>query len=149
MSGTMRLSRDAHGIIVNDGDRRGDDLNSMSAAEQEFRKATVEILLNMFRRQGEFTCVKTRARRTSGAPLGSYWDVSGYVTILRDILGKSPRQLEGTLGFAPGGLSTGAEILFVSSELTAKQIGPRYMTSWSAGASPQDLWRLGAAPHPT
>lgn len=98
MSGTMRLSRNAHGIVVNDGDRFGDDLISMSSAEREIREATVGILLNMFRRQGEFTCTKVRARRTTGTPLGSDLEVSGYVTILRDILGKSPRQLEGTLG---------------------------------------------------
>ncbi|MBN9559210.1 MAG: hypothetical protein J0H14_00585 [Alphaproteobacteria bacterium] len=149
MSGTMRLSRNAKGIVVNDGDILGDDLASMSVAEREIREATVGILLNMFRRQGEFTCTKVRARGVSATPLGSDLEVSGYVTILRDILGKSPRKLEGTLGFATGGLSAGAEVLFVSSELVAEQIGPRYMTSWSAGASPQDLWQLGAKPHPS
>jgi hypothetical protein len=67
----MRLSRDSNGIVVNDGDRVGNDLISMSPAECEIPKAIVEILLNMVRRRGEFTCTKVRARRTSGAPVGN------------------------------------------------------------------------------
>ena len=61
--GTTRLSRDSHGVVENNADYTGDDFASMIPAEREIRAETVNLILGLFRRGGEFTCTKVRGRR--------------------------------------------------------------------------------------
>jgi len=69
-----------------------------------------------------------------------YAQVRGYATLARFIEGATPQQLEKLLGMRDGALSSGCRVYWVdAARLTADNIGPRYMTSWSAGVSPRDL----------
>jgi hypothetical protein len=119
----------------------------MTPSERELRDATVTLILSAFRKQGEYTCTKVRARRETSSDDRIPHPITGYVTLLKNVVGKTPRELEPQLGLASGALRNGAEVLLVSSELSSDQIGPRYTTAWSAGASPRDLDNHQASYH--
>ena len=146
--GTMRL-RQKEGLVDNQGDNEGDDVASMTPAEREIRAETVGILLRAFKRKGDFYCTKVRARDQGTMEVGGRGKVGGYVTFLKEVRDKTPREMEAMFGFAPGGLRSGAEVLLVEEELTPDRIGPRYDTSWPAGVSPRDRSNLGASYNPS
>jgi hypothetical protein len=148
--GTTRLRGDASGHVRNEGDEIGDDFASMTQAEREIRAETVNIVLGLFRRGGDFTCAKVRGRRENVVtPAGTY-SVSGYVTMLKFVNHCTVSELELRGGMAPGILRNGADVFFIDhGELLADQIAPRYTTQWSAGVSPSDLVRTGTTYNPS
>lgn len=151
--GTMKLSRTEAGFVHNQADREGDDLDSMAVAEQEIRAETVEILLRLFKRGGDFTCTKVQPRRENiktpqNAKIADgFFLVSGYISMLQFINHCTVPELEARNGMSPGMLRNGAFIFFVNQPLDRKQFAPRYTTQWSAGVSPRDLDRVGANYH--
>jgi hypothetical protein len=145
--GTMRLSRDYAGIVQNEADYVGDDFNSMTLAEREIRAETVNLILSLFKRGGDFTCIKLRGRRENvKTPDGSY-EASGYVTMLKFVNHCTVPQLETRSGMTAGVLRNGVDVFFIDQELAADQIAPRYTTQWLAGVSPRDLLRADASYH--
>jgi hypothetical protein len=80
--------------------------------------------------------------------LGREFLVTGYITLLKFLLGRTPGQIEKMVGFRPGALGAGADVLVLVDVLSADQFAPRGTSAWSAGASPRDLERHDARPHP-
>jgi hypothetical protein len=150
--GLMRLRTDQSGIIVNEGDSIGDDLEPMPAAIREMRHETIKISQRVFGRGGENQPAKIWARRQTGKAaeetIGNLFEVTGYFTLLKYLFNRTPRDIEGILGLAPQKLSSGADILVIIDELSGDQFAPRYTSAWSAGASPRDLHHHGAKYHP-
>lgn len=112
-----------------------DKLHGYPDAILEFRRGTVELLLNHARRP-EVSVAKV----VSGAePV--FDRVYGYVTFLSCIEGADLAELEKRLGFRTGVLtSRGAHLYRVDpSALTSKNVAPRGNTDWSAGITPRDL----------
>lgn len=151
-SGLMRLSVDQNGIIDNQGDALGDDLEPMPEALRELRTATLNLSQRIFKQNGGNQPTKVRARRQTGkaaeADLGEIQPISGYFTLLKYVANRTPREMEGLLGLGPQKLSMGVDILLIVDELRGTQFAPRYTTAWSAGASPRDLDNLNAKYHP-
>lgn len=152
MASLMRLTRDAGGIVDVGGDDVGDDLASMPPAIRELRAATVNLSLSMFNRKGENQLVKVLGRRDSEAEsrrsIGRVIQVAGYVTMLKFVNGRTPRQIEAMLGFKTGMLAGGADVFLIEDTLAPDQFAPRYTSAWAAGVSPRDLHTLGASYHP-
>ena len=139
--GLMRLRTDQSGVIVNEGDSIGDDLEPMPAALREMRAETIQISQRIFSRGGESQPAKIWARRQTGKAaeetIGNLFEVTGYFTLLKYLFNRTPREMEGILGLAPQKLSSGADILVIIDELSGNQFAPRYTSAWSAGASPR------------
>ena len=151
-SGLMRLSVDNKGIIANRGDVQGDNLEPMPAALKELRAATLQTSQRIFSQDGGNRPIKVRARRQTGpaaaADIGQVFSVSGYFTLLKYLVNRTPQQMEGMLGLGPNMLSNGVDLLVIVDQLAGDQFAPRYTTAWSAGASPRDLANYGARYHP-
>ena len=81
--GTLRLTRSPDGSVRNEADKVGDDFDSMTPAEKEIRAETINLILGLFKRGGDFTCTKVRSRRTNVTTPEGFYDVSGYVTMLK------------------------------------------------------------------
>ncbi|MEA2742936.1 MAG: hypothetical protein QOG73_1600 [Acetobacteraceae bacterium] len=145
--GTTRLSKDVAGIVQNEADYVGDDFQSMTPAEREIRAETVNIILGLFKRGGDFTCTKVRSRRENVKTADGFYEISGYVTMLQFVNHCTILEMEARNGMMAGLLRNGVDIFFVDQELAADQIAPRYTTQWSAGVSPRDLLRVGARYH--
>jgi hypothetical protein len=145
----MRLGRSASGSVINSGDKIGDDLGNMTLAEREIRQSTVNLILGLFRRGGEFKCTKVRARQETKTTPGGFYTVSGYVTMLKFVNHKTVPELELVTGMAPGLLHNGADIFFIEDDLAPEQIAPRYTSEWPAGLSPRDFLTTGTTPHPS
>jgi hypothetical protein len=145
--GTMRLSKSPIGEVINQADVEGDDFASMTPAEREIRAETVKIILGLFRRGGEFTCTKVRSRRENVKTPDGFYEVSGYVTMLRFVNCCTIPELEIRLGMKTGILRNGVDVFFIDQELATDQIAPRYTTQWAAGVSPRDLLRTGTNYH--
>jgi hypothetical protein len=124
--GTTRLSRDSRGVVENNADYTGDDFASMTPAEREIRAETVNLILGLFRRGGEFTCIKVRGRRENIRTPDGFYEVSGYVTMLQFVNHRTVPELEVRSGMAAGLLRNGVDIFFIDQELTTDQIAPRY-----------------------
>lgn len=151
-SGLMRLSVNDKGIIDNLGDAQGDDLEPMPAALRELRAATIKTSQRIFNQDGSNRPIKVRARRQTGAAaasdLGRVFAVTGYFTLLKYLVNRTPQEMEGMLGLGPHKLSNGVDLLIIIDQLSGDQFAPRYTTAWSAGASPRDLDTFGACYHP-
>lgn len=151
-SGLMRLNTDKQGIINNQGDAYGDDLAAMPKALQELRAETLRISQRIFSQNGDNRPIKVRVRRQTGtaatADIGSIYPVTGYFTLLKYLVKRSPQQMEGILGLGPQKLSSGVDLLVIIDQLSGDQFAPRYTTAWSAGVSPRDLDNQVARYHP-
>jgi hypothetical protein len=145
--GTLRLTRSPDGSVRNEADKVGDDFDSMTPAEKEIRAETINLILGLFKRGGDFTCTKVRSRRTNVTTPEGFYDVSGYVTMLKFVNYCTIPELETRLGMAPGHLRNGVDIFFVDEQLTPERIGARFTSQWSAGVSPRDLLRVDAKYH--
>jgi hypothetical protein len=144
--GTLRLTRSPDGSVRNEADKVGDDFDSMTPAEKEIRAETINLILGLFKRGGDFTCTKVRSRRTNVTTPEGFYDVSGYVTMLKFVNYCTIPELETRLGMAPGHLRNGVDIFFVDEQLTPERIGARFTSQWSAGVSPRDLLRVEWSP---
>jgi len=151
-SGLMRLKADKDGIIENLGDTLGDDLEPMPSALKELRAATLRTSQRIFNQDGLNRPIKIRARRQIGAAaasdIGKIYPVTGYFTLLKYLVNRTPQEMEGMLGLGPLKLSNGIDILVIVDQLSGDQFAPRYTTAWSAGTSPRDLSNFGASYHP-
>ncbi|MCB1792755.1 MAG: hypothetical protein KDJ24_20770 [Gammaproteobacteria bacterium] len=140
--------KDEDGHVYNSADDVGDDLGAMASVEREFHRATVNLILQYFRRGGGFSCVKVRPLGSGKARPGRFVTISGYVTAAKFIDGLTPEQIARVTGVAPCVYANGVEVLVVAEDLKIDQIGPRYTTEWPAGASPLVFDKLHASPHP-
>ena len=121
--------------VVNPADHDA-SLNSVDGQPtvlQEFRLATIDILLAVARRTDQYVIKVTPyvPPRTS---------VKGYVTFPRFLEGCDLGGLERRLGFRSAILAGGAYLYTVNTaSLNRTNIAPRGNTDWSAGVSPRDL----------
>lgn len=151
-SGLLRLKVDMNGIIDNQGDTLGDDLEPMPSALKELRAATLQTSQRIFSQTGGNRPIKVLARRLAGpaaaSDIGQIYPVTGYFTLQQYLVNRTPRELEGMLGLGPRKLSQGVDLLAIVDYLSSDQFAPRYTTAWSAGVSPRDLDSRGARYHP-
>jgi hypothetical protein len=148
----MRLKVGKNGIIDNQGDALGDNVEPMPNALKELRAATLATSQRIFSQTGGNRPTKILARRQTGAAavsdIGKIYQVTGYFTLLKYLANRTPQEMEGVLGLGPRKLSVGVDILIIVDQLSSQQFAPRYTTAWSAGASPRDLGNFGARYHP-
>ena len=122
---------------VNGGDSlQGDDLSEQPDATREIRAATVASILRAVQNPAN-VLVKVSRR---GPPPAR---IRGYATFARFLEGATPQQFERMLGFRDGVLQEGCNVYYLDPhDLKPDNIGPRYLSSWSAGVSPRDLHTL-------
>lgn len=133
--GFKKYDDDATFYIVNHGDYDGDTLDAHPAIN-ELQVASRATILRAIAKPGN-VLVKV------AMPGPHAEKVRGYVTLSRFLIGATPEQFEGLLGFRKGALSNGCRIYTVDAgQVTFDNIGPRYFTNWPAGVSPRDLERL-------
>lgn len=125
---------DAYYVLNAADDPRGpgDRLDSVPAI-RDLQLASRQAILSGIR-NGASPVTKVSVR------LEMQHQVRGYVTLLRFIEGASLSELEQMLGFRNGALAGGCRLYRIDPlAIAADNIGPRYLSSWSAGVSPKDL----------
>ncbi|NJN48457.1 MAG: hypothetical protein HC808_20570, partial [Candidatus Competibacteraceae bacterium] len=139
----MRLGVNKNGIIDNQGDALGDNLEPMPNALKELRAETLKTSQRIFNQDGGNRPIKILARRRTTAAaasdIGQIYPVTGYFTLLKYLVNRTPQEMEGILGLGPRKLSVGIDLLIIVDQLSSQQFAPRYTTAWSAGISPRDL----------
>jgi hypothetical protein len=122
--------------VENFADSAGDVLDPHPAI-RELQESSKRAILNAIQKPSNVVVKVSRL----GPPRD---EIKGYVTLERFVQGATPQALEKMLGFRAGVLADGCRVSYPEvSALTQNDIGPRYLTSWSAGVSPRDLHNLG------
>lgn len=119
-----------------DKDSAGDDLSDQPEATLELRAATISSILRTI--QNPRNAVVKISMVGAARP-----KVRGYATFAHFLDGATLQQLETMLGYRSGVLQNGCNVYYLEPhDIKADNIGPRYLTSWSAGVSPRDLHNL-------